>query len=251
MLYRLADASAAKNLKYTTLPLKSSPNNIRGKSLLRAQSFHFLATPEEILYQIPELLSLRDQGGAMARPLLVWEPFPAACQLENLDIMLQACKLVDLFSPNHLDVARLFTRDAPEKFQPEQLAQYARNVIDASIGQPGSGYVVRRAAEHGCLVGSRSETLSWLPAFYPSGSPKDVDPTGPGNAFLGGLTIGLQKSLPLIEAASYGKSAASFALEQIGLPTLRLSNDDEKWNDDNALWRLEIYRSRFSQERVT
>ena len=75
-----------------------------------------------------------------------------------------------------------------------------------------------------------------------------VDPTGAGNAFLGGYSIGyLQTGGDIEQAACYGSVAASFALEQVGMPK-RIDGDEELWNGASVLDRLNEYRAR--QESV-
>ena len=73
-----------------------------------------------------------------------------------------------------------------------------------------------RAAEHGCLVASRSEGYTWLPAFHAPNAAEVVNTTGAGSAFLGGFAVGLQMEEGIRGAACYGIVAASFAVEQIG-----------------------------------
>lgn len=74
----------------------------------------------------------------------------------------------------------------------------------------------------------------WVPAYYQD-SQKVVDPTGGGNAFLGGLAVALARGQKLEDAAVWGSIAASFAIEQIGMPTLTAAGGDdtpgpERWN---------------------
>jgi sugar/nucleoside kinase (ribokinase family) len=45
-----------------------------------------------------------------------------------------------------------------------------------------------------------------------------VDPTGAGNAFCGGFLAGWVQSGNLLTAGLYGAVAASFLVEQVGLP---------------------------------
>ncbi|KAJ1331742.1 ribokinase [Microdochium nivale] len=59
----------------------------------------------------------------------------------------------------------------------------------------------------------------WIPAYH-TDKDKVVDPTGGGNAFLGGLAVALARGKSLEEAAAWGTVAASFAIEQVGMPTL-------------------------------
>lgn len=161
--------------------------------------------------------------------------------------MLEACKLIDVFSPNHFEMTALFSPESPKTLHPDQLEAYARVFLDFGVGHLGQGYVVVRAAEHGCLVSCRSEGFAWVPAFYAPDSPEVKDPTGAGNAFLGGFTVGLQKHNSPSEAASYGSVAASFALEQIGLPSLGSDAEKETWNGREVLCRLREYHARLRE----
>ena len=233
----------AKKFRYVTNPLKTMPADVRETILLQAPAFHLLATPEEVMKQVPELLALRAEQGITERPLILWEPFPAACKSENRECTLKACKLVDVFSPNHLEMTALFSQKPPSKtLQRAQLEGYANSFLDSTVGPLGQGYVVVRAAEHGCLVACRS-AFTWFPAFYAPGSPEVKDPTGAGNAFLGGFAVGILKCGDVTGAASYGSVAASFALEQIGLPC-REDGGGETWNGHSVQSRLEEYCAR-------
>jgi sugar/nucleoside kinase (ribokinase family) len=109
--------------------------------------------------------------------------------------------------------------------------------------------IVIRAGEHGCLICDHDLKSTWLPPFYESGpegghNPRVVDPTGAGNAFLGGYAVGYLTTGDHIEAACYGTVAASFALEQVGVPVLVAGRDGETWNGERVLGRLEGYRRR-------
>lgn len=86
--------------------------------------------------------------------------------------------------------------------------------------------------------------------FYngdPDVTGKIVDTTGAGNAFLGGLAVGLVRKKSLPEASRFGTVAASFMLEQISLPTLDFGKDTEVWNGDTPTRRLDVLRSRESK----
>lgn len=61
----------------------------------------------------------------------------------------------------------------------------------------------------------------WIPAYYtPETSAKVVDPTGGGNAFLGAVAVALARGEEFEEAALWGSVAASFVIEQTGMPNL-------------------------------
>ena len=59
----------------------------------------------------------------------------------------------------------------------------------------------------------------WLPPYH-TDSAKVVDPTGGGNTFLGGLGVALGRGEGVEEASIWASVAASFAIEQVGVPTL-------------------------------
>lgn len=76
---------------------------------------------------------------------------------------------------------------------------------------------------------------------------KVVDPTGGGNTFLGGLAVALARGKGLEEAAAWGSVAASFAIEQVGMPTL--GHDDEgreTWNGVRVDERFEEFKTRLA-----
>lgn len=88
----------------------------------------------------------------------------------------------------------------------------------------------------------------WIPAYHQD-SPKVVDPTGGGNAFLGGLAVALARGNKLEDAAAWGSVAASFAIEQIGMPKLAAGGDDDKscpetWNGVIVDDRLREFQAR-------
>ncbi|KAJ9155038.1 Carbohydrate kinase MAK32 protein [Pleurostoma richardsiae] len=90
----------------------------------------------------------------------------------------------------------------------------------------------------------------WIPAYHHkgdggSGSDKVVDPTGGGNTFLGGLAVALARGKSVEEAAVYGTVAASFAIEQVGVPVLgKDEQGNEAWNDVRVEDRLREFRDR-------
>ncbi|KAF4967562.1 hypothetical protein FSARC_4947 [Fusarium sarcochroum] len=195
------DDFGRKMFKYLTPPLQPWPSDLESTTLLNSSCFHILATPDDLDKHVAALLSRRIQG----KPLIIWEPAPLACNNHHINAHLDACRLVDVFSPNHIELELLVrgTQDV-HPFSRQATEYDARSFLDAGVGHDGEGIVVSEA--------------EWLPAFYDSGSPMVVDTTGAGNAFLGGFSIGLQATKDPQEAAILGSVAASFALEQVGLP---------------------------------
>ncbi|KAH7327862.1 Ribokinase-like protein [Stachybotrys elegans] len=84
----------------------------------------------------------------------------------------------------------------------------------------------------------------WIPAYHCDPA-KVVDPTGGGNTFLGGLSVALARGQGIEEAAIWGAIAASFAIEQVGLPVLSDQGGvNEKWNGQSVQDRLQEFQAR-------
>jgi hypothetical protein len=106
--------------------------------------------------------------------------------------------------------------------------------------------------ERACEVAIDPGVESWLPSYWSDdgsgkgeGNEKVVDPTGGGNGFLGGLAIALARGKELEEAACWGSVAASFAIEQVGMPMLGTDEQGrETWNGAVVDERLEEYLQR-------
>ena len=172
---------------------------------------------------------------------------------------------VDVFSPNHRELSALFREEDQGQGGIDQkgLRQYCKILVEHGFGSKPSAVVIRMG-EDGCFVASQTRNLA-LPAYHTPLSDviledpaawknKVVDPTGGGNAFLGGYCIGLLMDewrdlgsglTPFEGAALPGSIAASFAIEQFGMP--RLTNDEGKgelWNGERSLDRLDVMRKR-------
>lgn len=230
------------------------PEHLRDTRLLTSHAFHFFADPTQIIEQTTQLQELRKASGIATRPTIVWEPKAYSCVPENLQVFVEAMQVVNVFSPNHIELARIVGENVPpvsdEKFF-EDLCKPFFTPRDS--GSTPQGVLVIRAGDQGCFVKSRSEQ-KWLPAYY---APQDnveasnwvskvVDTTGAGNAFLGALTIGLLLSSDdATFAACAGNVAASFVVEQVGVPTLSSSEDGrELWNGEDVAARFQAYRAR-------
>lgn len=180
----------------------------------------------------------------------MWEPAPPGCDRVNLQAHLQACKVVDVFSPNHLELGYLVGgREAQHlSFEKAIIEKLAKQFFDSGIGNTARGIVVVRSGEFGVLTLSATGP-DWLPPFYDGPlSGKVMDPTGAGNAFLGGFTTALCESGDPREASIYGSVAASFALEQFGIPQLSPGshNSEELWNGTSVTARVKEFRDRLS-----
>ena len=221
---------------------------------MESRGFHFFVDPTQIVEQTTQLRDLRNAAGITTRPSMVWEPKAYSCVPENLPVFVEAMQSVDVFSPNHIELARIVKREVPlilnENFFEDLCAPFFTPRDDGVTIQ---GVLVIRAGDQGCFVKSQTVQI-WLPAYHtpqhcvgaiPRVS-KVVDTTGAGNAFLGALTISLLTcSDDVIFAACAGNVAASFVVEQVGVPVLSLAEDGtELWNGANVSARFQAYRAR-------
>lgn len=229
------------------------PSDLASSSLLGSSAFHLLASPDSAQEQITQLLSLRESNNIESRPLLVWEPLPGSCRPDLRDEHFAVAKLVDVFSPNHLEFQALFEDSSPPSggrlLGRELLENYSEMFLDCGIGPDGRGAVIIRAGGDGCLVSSQSipGRHKWLPAFYGNDS-AIVDATGAGNTFLGALAFAMSaRGEDVLKASALASVAASFSLQQIGLPSLCMEmGSRDLWNEDTFTRRCEIYRDRLS-----
>jgi sugar/nucleoside kinase (ribokinase family) len=152
-------------------------------------------------------------------------------------------QVVDVTSPNVNEAAGFLGRTIDEEQPFPQFQQHLDHLVQDYISQlPEHGGVVFRCGKYGCVVATKSKSES-LPAFHNT-SQKVVDPTGGGNAFCGGFCAGWIQSGDLVTAAMYGNIAASFVIEQYGLPNLEYTKDGERWNADTVERRIQVYRNR-------
>ena len=148
--------------------------------------------------------------------------------------------------------------EAPKKEKPaprQDLHGGLRHDIDmealfAGLVQDEEGSIARDEVEFA------SSLEVWIPAVSgeeaaegsdggnPNRGLQVVDPTGGGNAFLGGFAVGLARGKTLDEAAAWGNIAASFAIEQVGVPVLgRDADGNETWNGVRVEDRYAAYEA--------
>ena len=256
-VWRLIQYLRAVDFKYLTPKIRLDPQSLT-LDLLQAKGFHAVCSSNRIIDIVTNLTHRRDmeiQKPEACRPIIVWEPVPDLCLPNELENCLEAIKLVDVISPNHVELAAFFTNENEIDANPEHLEEeldqtssmdgmdlqtvetHAKAFLASGIGPDQSGSIVVRCGAQGCYAASR-KAGQWFPAFHTKETNKVVDPTGGGNAFLGGLTIALARGKDTQEACAWASVAASFAIEQIGMPTLGESIHGELWNSDDVWDRL-------------
>ena len=218
--------------------------------LLNARSFHFICSPTRCIELVKHVVDRRKEtsGSEIARPVNIWEPVPDLCVPGELGNLYRALRYIDIISPNHEELGALFGYSHASGVDKLAVERQCNELLARGIGTTNDGAVVVRAGKEGCFVASLNKRR-WLPAYHQNAN-KVIDPTGGGNGFLGGFAIGLLRSDgDVVEAARWGSVAASFCIEQVGVPNLTTvistaTCTDEVWNDEGVLDRLEEYRGR-------
>lgn len=234
--------SESIDFKYLTPKIRLDTDSLNPE-LLRSKSFHAVCSPSRIIDIVTRLKARREEecsSEGLPPPMIVWEPVPDLCSPDELINCFEAMKMVDVVSPNHVELASFFIETIGEgkphidskHCDASAVEKYAKAFIDSGIGSSQQGAIVVRCGKEGCYIASREQAL-WLPAYHQDVS-KVVDPTGAGNAFLGGLALALARGHRLKEACMDATVAASFAVEQVGMPTLSNRGKTEKWNGQNV-----------------
>ena len=163
-----------------------------------ARGFHFGIHPEH-----PNLGS--HAGSACAGHRGQRRAVPGAAQRLSdveLETLLGSC---DIFSPNVEEAISLVGDGTREK-------------LIARLAAAGAPIVALRMGGDGSLVyAAATGTLQHIPAVPAA----VVDQVGAGNAYCGGFLVGWLETGDLRLAGKYASVAASFLVEQFGLPRLR------------------------------
>lgn len=235
--------------KYLTEKKRLTANDLTPE-LLAAKSFHLICSATRCGELVQRLKQRRAEslGTEIPDPIIVWEPVPDLCTVEELDNTKAALKSVDVLSPNHEELGALFGFEHASRVDKEAVEKHAAELINSGIGTGGKGVIVVRSGKQGCYIArsGSEDTFCWLPAYH-TDQRKVVDPTGGGNGFLGGLAVGLVRTkFDVVEAARWGSVAASFTIEQVGMPQLTPSSGSasELWNGASVEERLRDFKQR-------
>ncbi|OBZ90669.1 Uncharacterized protein C16C9.01c [Choanephora cucurbitarum] len=183
---------------------------------------HLICSAERAIEIVDQWRAREQQLEAAYPTQFIWEPLPWACLPENLDCIIEAAKQIDIISPNHEELANMLGFDFHEllaqkrhdvKHTTEHLAQEFISKVSCTL--------VVRVGKYGALV--MQETPSWVPAYWnwKEESQHVVDVTGAGNTFCGGFAYGwIQTKGDAHASAYYGAVAASYAVEQVGVPDI-------------------------------
>lgn len=244
-----------------------------GGPFLMSKTYHLICTPARCIELVKGIMSLRKafideypklNSDTFKTPFIVWEPMEHCCRPSQLPSVIEAMDFVDVFSPNDHELSALFKEENQVEgtISRQDLQQYCNTLLEQGFRLKPSAVVVRMG-EDGCFIASHTRNVA-LPAYHPplksvkqedraAWKNKVADPTGGGNAFLGGYCIGLLMDdwrdlgpglTPFEGAALVGSVAASFAIEQSGMPKLTYHEGKELWNGEGSFDRLDVIRER-------
>ncbi|KAJ6143559.1 hypothetical protein N7471_003012 [Penicillium samsonianum] len=269
-----------RDFKYLTPKLRLEPEML-SDSQVWSKTFHMVCSASRCMSIVQNILQRRNElqkagkapsaAHASKRPIFVWEPVPDLCTPEEQEKFFAANKVVDVVSPNHMELGMMFEHPGwTEKSQVGQ--QLVQRITDSGIGPDGNGMLVIRAGKDGSYAYSKSGKI-WLPAYHQpdaSGTTPVIDPTGAGNSFLGALAQGMVTAgrepfqaiaSVLSNSETWNKSwgnfqhylmalicatvAAGFVVEQIGVPQIDINgNGKELWNQTEFTERVRLYTQR-------
>lgn len=250
-------------------------------SQVLSKTFHMVCSSSRCISIVQEILQRREGlqrdgqiASALERPIFVWEPVPDLCTPEEQEMFFAANRVVDVVSPNELELGLMFGQSGWSE-DGQFGRDIVRRILESGIGPEGTGHLVIRAGKDGSYSYSRAQRI-WLPAYHQpssSGSSPVVDPTGAGNSFLGALAQGMvsagRESANIIDsvfassmhwqdaakangghdhildALVFATVAASFVVEQIGVPRMYTSTEGrELWNETEFPERVRLYTQR-------
>lgn len=253
------------------------------RDFLTSKTYHLTCGPARCVEMVRALLERRaaiidpnDPAclSMMSIPIFVWRPLPCSCTPSEILKFYEALKVVDVISPNFADVMALFdVKPRATTFdQLIALRDGCNRLLALGFGNKPSAVVVRNG-EQGCYIATLQRHTA-MPAYYKLPnllSPEErivraqkvVDTAGAGDSFLGGFCIGILNDphpLGLTEfevGAIYGSVAASFAIEQVGLPRMDYhwlpsqTTKKECWNGEAVRKRLTEFERRIELPRLS
>lgn len=184
-----------------------------------ARGFHLGIHPEEPDFDF--IKALRKNGAVVSI-----EPFrPSARPLTEMELraLLSAGQI---FSPNE--------EEAQSLVGPGEPLDLLRRLVEA-----GAEIVALRQGVSGAIVHRADTGETW---HIPAVNTTVIDPTGAGNAFCGGFLAGWVQTGDLHLAGLYGAVAASFLVEQVGLP--RGDEETGQRRGEEAKKRLAVLQAR-------
>lgn len=121
-----------------------------------SRTFHMVCSASRCISMVEEIMQRREQllseGKASAdsyatgRPIFVWEPVPDLCTPEEQEKFFAANKVVDVVSPNELELGMMFGQPGWSE-ESEFGKNIVNRILESGIGPQGGGLLVIRAGK--------------------------------------------------------------------------------------------------------
>lgn len=215
------------------------------EKLKNIKCFHLICSPErvkEIFEKLSEVKELKEWY-----PTYVWEPLPDSMVKDNYDMIKQLMNRKEhiLISPNSEEAARLFGIEEPVEIDK---CEILLKKFDDFMNKQNS--CILRCGKLGSMTlssfnGETERQLSHLPAYHSLTQEQVIDPTGGGNSFLGGFSMGYALTNNMNIANLCGTITAGCNIEQIG--PAKYNSQNGKINDSKTFKeRLKYYIETFN-----
>jgi len=228
-----------RSFDYITPRIRITPKDLQGTRLENPTTLHFICSPSRASAIMSEVQQMPGW-----HPTVIYEPIPDRCVPEELDPLVKVLPQINILSPNAEEALGLLSLPLPPSRK--LIEEAAHRFLELGVGADGKGCVIIRSGSMGACVAQKDQPMRWVPAFWTSkDEDKIVDVTGAGNSFLGGLAAGLLlEDGDVFKASFHASVAASFIIEQQGLPTISLANGSTLWNGDSPQRRLDELKMR-------
>ncbi len=221
--WQVTEEDGRRTQVWRTQPLLARSIDLLPDSFRHVRGFHFGIHPDA-----PDLefaAELRRTGGVLSMEL--FKPAERQPQPAILYALLSAAAI---FSAGLEEAQSLVGPGSPRSV--------VRRLVEA--GESRAQLVVLRLGSEGSLV---VEGQTGQAVRIPAVQVKVVDTVGAGNAYCGGFLAGWVQSHDLVRAGVCGAVAASFAVEQVGLPMLTAELRAEAQRRSGMLLPLVEYTS--------
>ncbi|GAA5978112.1 hypothetical protein JCM5350_007399 [Sporobolomyces pararoseus] len=233
-----------RDFRYLTPRTRLEPQDLPSE-FHSSKYLHFVCSPTRALVIHSQLSS------AIWRPSLVYEPIPDRCIPEELPALREILPHIEIFSPNHEEAASFYGISPAQVLErgKEGIEEIAKRFLKE---EGAKDLVIIRSGAWGAFTvrKGKEENGFWTEAYYPyddtEAQKRVKDVTGAGNSFLGGLMGGLVLHPDDVQTAvECAAVAASFIIEQFGLPSVETVNGKEElWNGASPKERLEKLQSK-------
>ena len=210
------------------------------EKLKSINSFHLICSPErvyEIFERLSEIKELRE-----CHPTYIWEPLPDSMIKDNYNTIKELMNREEhiIISPNSEEAARLFGTEEPVDIDN---CEILLKRFDTFMNKTNS--CVLRCGRLGSITLSSSNEyperqINHLPAYHTLTQKQVIDPTGGGNSFLGGFSMGYALTNNIDVGNLCGTIIAGCNIEQIG-PAKYDSRTGKINNSNTFKERLKYY----------